>query len=99
MDSLIQIASDSSERWYHVVPAPAVNGNTCFSVLARPADRLVQTSSEYMRVMKCSCRAEVSLMLTLGASVPGVAGEGRIRCSGHPHGHIAYVVSVKGLWA
>lgn len=72
----VQISSDPSERWYHVVPAPAASGNACSSVLARPEDRLVQSSNEYTGVMKCNCCTGASLILTLGALLPGMVGKG-----------------------
>lgn len=53
--NLVHIASDPSEGWYHFVPAPAVNENACFSVLAKLEDRLVWTNNEYTGTMKQGC--------------------------------------------
>lgn len=95
--SLMQIANDPSERWLRFVLAPAVNGNACFSVLAKLEDMLVRTSNEYIGVMKGNRCTEASLILMLDALPLSVVWEGRGRCRGHLQAPI--YVSVQGLSA
>lgn len=93
----MQIANNPSERWHCFVLAPVVNGNACFSVLAKPEDMLAQTSNEYVCVMKGNRCAEASLILTLGALPLGVVWEGRGRYRGQLQGPISLCISAGAI--